>query len=60
MNLTRRIRVVGDDLLFDGQVVAHFCNVHPSLMDDLTLILESLEEPVLKSFVPHESEPLDS
>lgn len=59
MDLTRSFRVVGDDLFFDGQIVAHFYPIGPSLMDDLTLILENKTEmtPVtLESFL---SDPSD-
>lgn len=60
MNTGRSFRVVGDDLLFDGEIVARFRSLNASLMDDLTLILDGLPEKTPDFFVPYESEPSDS
>lgn len=60
MNMSRSFRVVGDDLLFDGEIVARFRRLNASLMDDLTLILDGLPEKTTDCFVPYESEPSDS
>lgn len=60
MNMNRSFRVVGNDLLFDGEIVARFERLNATLMDDLTLILDGMKEPEPLYFVPYESEPTDS